>query len=233
MARLEKLIDPALAARLVNAYYKGVDRPDGDPFTFSGAKFDTLARGGYRADAADEITYDDLVAVTMLNVEVPPHTALKLLNEAEGRAAASHLRGIPRLQKLASLDVEELHHDDHPAIQLWRLLRTGMGKATASKLMARKRPHLIPVWDSVIGRELGPIDDHWRRVHAIATNDAHTLAAIKRDAGIQSNTSLLRVLDVALWMRGAGAAQVKAATGIDLLATSKPKKKAKKAKKKR
>jgi hypothetical protein len=203
VAKLGKVLDPSTAAPLVRAYYKGVDG-----VAYTGAKFDTLARGGHRADAADDITYDDLVAVTLLGAEIPPEAALRLLGP-DARAVSSLLRGLPRLQRLASVDVDELHEPDHPATQLWTLLRTDLDKATASKLMARKRPHLIPVWDPVIGRELGPVKGHWRRVHAIATDHAHTLAAIRREAGVASGVSLLRILDVTLWMRGTAAAAKK------------------------
>jgi hypothetical protein len=219
MAKIEKLIDPETSAPLVRAYYKGVEWGEGGLFSFSGAKFETLARGGHRADAAEEITYDDLVAVTMLAVEVPAHTALGLLSGPEGRAVTSQLRAIPRLQRLGGVDVEELYDPENPANQLWELLGSmkGMGRTTRSKLMARKRPHLIPVWDSVIGEAMGTRDDHWRWTHEIATEHAHTLAAIRREAGVASGVSLLRILDVTLWMRGAGAGQVKKGTGVDLL----------------
>jgi hypothetical protein len=203
MGKLGKVLDPSTAAPLVRAYYKG-----DDGVTYTGAKFDTLARGGHRADAADEITYDDLVAVTLLGSEVPPEAALRLLGP-DARAVSAQLRGLPRLQRLASVDVDELHDPDHPAQQLWSLLRVDLDKSTASKLMARKRPHLIPVWDPVIGRELGPVKGHWRRVHDIATDHAHTLAAIRREAGVASGVSLLRILDVTLWMRGTAAAKKK------------------------
>ena len=43
VAKLDKLLDPDVAAPLVRAYYKGVELPDGSLFTYSGAKFDTLA----------------------------------------------------------------------------------------------------------------------------------------------------------------------------------------------
>jgi hypothetical protein len=234
MAKIDKLLDPERAAPLVRAYYKGVEGPDGAVHTFAGSRFETLARGGHRADAADEITYDDLGAVTLLGVEVPPNTALRLLGP-DARAVSALLRSLPRLQRISGVEVEALDDPDQPARQLWDLLRSmdGMGPAKVSKLMARKRPHLIPVYDGVVGQVLGPVDGHWRRVHAIATDHAHTLAAIRREAGVASNVSLLRVLDVTIWMRSEGAREAKAATGVDLLASpsaKKPKKKAKKSK---
>src|SRR5699024_11443115 len=50
--------------------------------------------------------------------------------------------------------------DDSPAQELWNLLRRndrrdrrwGIGPTTASKIMARKRPHLIPIEDSVVNQ---------------------------------------------------------------------------------
>ena len=54
--------------------YFGLD--GGTPF--SGAYFERLTGGGDRADAANRFTADDLVAVTMLSVSVPPGRAMDL-----------------------------------------------------------------------------------------------------------------------------------------------------------
>lgn len=48
-----------------------------------------------------------------------------------------------------------------PAHTLWGVLRAddaprwGIGTTTASKILHRKRPHLIPIWDVVIGQVIG------------------------------------------------------------------------------
>jgi hypothetical protein len=232
MAKIDEYLDPAVAVPLVRAYFKGVEREGDPPFTFTGARFDSLARGGHRADAADTLTYDDIVAVSLLGVDIPARASLRFLGP-DARRVASLLRGLPRLQRLADVDVDALHEPDHPAMQLSTLLRSepGIGSTKASKLMARKRPHLIPVYDSEVGAALGPVEGHWRRVHEIVTEHGAALAEIRKAAGVSSAVSLLRVLDVAVWMRQAGAAEVRAGTGVDLLPPREPKKKKKKKKK--
>jgi hypothetical protein len=53
--------------------------------------------------------------------------------------------------------------DDSAADQAWHLLeeQEGVGWVTAGKLLARKRPHLIPVWDHVVRCAFGRPDHAW------------------------------------------------------------------------
>ncbi len=75
--------------------------------------------------------------------------------------------------------------------------------------MARKRPHLIPIYDSVVKRVVGMphSGDQWQRwVVALQANDkalAQRLGEIRSESG-QQHLSLLRVLDIVLWMHGRG-----------------------------
>ncbi len=226
--KVDDYLDPEVAVPLVRAYFKGVERDGDAPFEFTGAKFDSFARGGNRAETADRITADDIVAANLLGVDLPARASLRLLGP-DARRVTTLLRQLPRAQRLADADINALYEPEHPATALWDLLRNDadLGPTKASTLLARKRPHLIPVFDPTIRSALGPIKGHWRRVHDIVTEHGTTLGAIRRDAGVAANVSLLRVLDVAVWMRATGADQVERATGANLLAPAKPKKKAK------
>jgi hypothetical protein len=82
-----------------------------------------------------------------------------------------------------------------------------MGATTASKIMARKRPHLIPIYDSVVGPLMGLKDsrgqwDLWHEVLTSNTDLPERLKALRTSAGLPDRISELRVMDVVLWMYG-------------------------------
>ncbi len=62
---------------------------------YSGSSFEFLAGGGARPETANRITPDDLVAVTLLSVNVPGDVALQLLEGNLGPDITRHLEQIP------------------------------------------------------------------------------------------------------------------------------------------
>jgi hypothetical protein len=113
---------------------------------YTGSRFDTLGGGGSRPDTRDRITATDLLAVQCLSVVVPAPVSLNLLEGHLGIQVSGFLRHIP-----ASIQLGEPGARDHvlprsPAEQAWRLLteQDGVGWVIAGKLLARKRPRLIP-----------------------------------------------------------------------------------------
>jgi hypothetical protein len=89
------------------------------------------------------MTRDDLLAVAVLDVRWRPAAVRRLLG-ADSRKATDLLVGISSLTDLWLASDQGL-----AAIgPLWALLtspRDGIGETTASKLLARKRPRLVPV----------------------------------------------------------------------------------------
>ena len=81
-----------------------------------------------------------------------------------------------------------------------------MGRTRVSKLMARKRPHLIPIEDSVVNRVIGTdAKDTWKEWwHALTTDPEPltSMAGTVRDAAKIPELSTLRALDIVLWMKG-------------------------------
>jgi hypothetical protein len=81
----------------------------------------------------------------------------------------------------------------------------GVGWVTAGKLLARKRPSLIPVYDDVVRCAFGQPLDIWKALHeALRQDDGSfrtTLEDLMKRAGIPLKVTPLRALDVALWMR--------------------------------
>jgi hypothetical protein len=97
--------------------------------------------------------------------------------------------------------------DDSPADQAWHLLcaQYGVDWVIAGKLLARKRPRLLPVYDKVVRCALGrPRPSFWLALHAaLRENDRalhRELLALRQVAGVPETVSALRVCDVAVWM---------------------------------
>lgn len=212
---LPEILLPALvdeAAALVNEYYTKLYR-NGVPQT--GSRFDNWAGGGDRVEVANAITADDLLAVSFLSVPVPAPAIIGLV-ETRSAEARRLLEEIPTDLDLAAVTADEYETilgALGPASKLWRLLRGtdtyrwGIGPTTASKIMARKRPRLVPIYDSVVGPLMGlnNNDTQWRTWHAALTDGAglpERLTAIREKSGISLQISDLRTMDVALWMHG-------------------------------
>lgn len=164
---------------------------------YTGPHFDRLR------DAAhpNEITERDILAVSMLSVTIPPRVVIWLLSH-EGRVRVGELLSqIPPDGDIRSDG--DLLQGDGPALELWKVLAGfhDMGRTKTSKLLAAKRPHLIPVYDSVIERSLGPVADYWDAYRfALADSGAEPWVAATEAA--PDHVSFLRRLDAALWMHG-------------------------------
>ena len=97
--------------------------------------------------------------------------------------------------------------DNGPADAAWRLLRdrAGMGWVTTSKLLARKRPRLLPVYDTVVRCAFGHPDRWWRWLDTAFATDGgalpRRLTAARDAAGADPAVTPLRILDVVIWMR--------------------------------
>lgn len=197
--RLASVLSDPRTASNVRAYFG-----DGAPgSTYSGRLFERFGGGGDRDGHADRIAADDLVAVESLSVQVPPETAYALLHGPAGDEVETLLRQVPRDIDLGSPDAREHVADGSPADRAWRLLdeQPGVGWVTAGKLLARKRPKLLPVYDDVVRCVLGAPSGAWLALDtALADSETNQLVEQLRPAA-PDHVSALRVVDVALWMR--------------------------------
>lgn len=172
---------------------------------YSGRFFERLDGGGDRTEVCDRFTAADLVAVQMLSVNVPPETSIAILHGELGRTLSRHLRGIPNDVRLAEPQALEHLREDAPAQKAWWLLEReiGAGYVTAGKLMARKRPHLIPVYDSVVKCALEEPNPVWLTLHAVLadpdTGIRNRLAELRSACRVPAEVGELRVLDVVVW----------------------------------
>lgn len=162
---------------------------------FAATTFDALPN-----NPVDGFSAEDLLAVTLLDVTLGPR-ALRQLLESRSAEFVQLLRDIP-----ADLDVWEATDEHLAAIDRCdAALRTlpGVGETRASKLMARKRPRLVPVVDSVIRHALGLGVDPRRELRDCLTDPA-VRAAIERSRPKSAPAGLispLRLLDAVIWIR--------------------------------
>lgn len=110
------------------------------------------------------------------------------------------------------------HSGQVPAIALWRALRSTstarnwkLGDTRISKLIAAKRPNLVPIYDKFIGLSFGRTnaDEHWNDLRGLLgthlpSGEVNGLAKELKQITIdlQLDISVLRCLDVILWMAG-------------------------------
>ena len=168
---------------------------------YAGSYFD----GWGGSQDSDRFTADDLVAVSFLSVFVPPMAAHRLL-ETETERFQELLRAVgPDRDLVTESDTIE---KNWPGRQLNAALDElpGIGPTIASKLCARKRPHLIPVFDSVVAQITNAWDSQWEPLRlALRERDCELherLLRLRDTVGLSSEVSVLRVYDVVTWMEG-------------------------------
>ena len=105
--------------------------------------------------------------MSILSVRVIRYYALDVL-VYQGREISGLLAQIPVDVTLADAGADKLVAEGGPAWELWHLLhdirppldRSRLGPVAAGKLLARKRPQLIPVYDSYVERALSRTRTH-------------------------------------------------------------------------
>jgi hypothetical protein len=180
-------------------------RKDAQGRTRTGVQWDTWDSTGTRTRDVDVFTSDDLVAVTMLSVRVSGDGARILLGERREEFRAL-LTAVGPDRDLA--DEEDQMTPASPVWQLEEALRTvpSVGRTTASKLIARKRPRLYPIYDAVVADVLRTERAYLEPTRStLRANDCrlHTrLLSLRNAAGLDNTVSAVRVLDMIAWMHG-------------------------------
>ncbi|GAB3694320.1 DUF6308 family protein [Corynebacterium nasicanis] len=197
---------------------------------YSGSWFHRLGGGGDREDIENVITSDDLVSLNTLNARAGGQEAIALLTDLsdwdrpEGpldrtvRDSTSHrlpinpdqVTSIPR-QIGTDLRLEDLTEDEFARFQalwddlFWSLRRKKFGPVAVFKLCARKRPHLIPIYDTYVKMQLGiknPQDFTAHLYHVLRHDDgafARHLAGIRSQVDEAADLSLIRIFDIVVW----------------------------------
>ena len=178
---------------------------------FEGSWFDRLADH----DHPYSITARDIVAVSTLEVSIPPQTAIWLLGEGTGLVTAL-LEMIPPSWTIWQPDADLTR--EGAAWQLWNVLDCnwwppghsdpGMGTTRISKLMAAKRPNLVPIQDSYVcagifaNKQPRNYWQPWQVLHRSVegTTLRQHADSIREEAGVGKHLSVLRVIDIIIWM---------------------------------
>ncbi len=170
------------------------------PGAFTGSSFEKI-------HVADQftITAEDIVAVSMLSVKIPARCSEWILGD--GDPIIRHLlEMIPVDADIKSF--ESLNDRGGPAWELWNLLIEfpNMGRTKTSKLLARKRSNLFPIYDSVVGNALGikRSDNDWLLWQGFMNKSGvGNFREAANKAGAQ-HLSDLRVIDIVIWMKEQG-----------------------------
>jgi len=176
---------------------------------FAGITFSSLGR-----NPADEITADDLLAVALLDITWRPRV-VRLLLERRRAEFSALLCSVP-----LDLDLWEAADDDLKCVDvLWDALTAidGIGTASATKLLARKRPRLCPISDNVVIKAVDVPGRTWDVLRCLLQDPAARaeVEALRPPGAI--GVSLLRILDVALWVshsRSSAAQWLRRETGL-------------------
>lgn len=183
----------------------------GTPRQFSGSLFDSIGGGGDRLDIENQITREDVLAVAAVNAPVPAAVASLLLNEPASGRLVTWLRQLP-----TDIDLWDAEDDTLAiATKAWNEIRTvheagttssADGGFAATKLLARKRPRLIPLYDETVRSVVYLVEgaSWWfslrdaMRVDGEDNEVRFRVGAAMLEADV-NYVSVLRGLDVILW----------------------------------
>ena len=195
--RIIQLLGRRSTKDLVHRYFN----PQGNE-PFAGALFHTLGDND-----PSRFGNDDLLSLNLLDESV---TALQIEKLTRGKFD-------DLLQALGeNYDITELDGGPYePANKIWIALFDihGFGPTRVAKLLARKRPKLIPIRDSIVNKQLQIAGFSWWKSLAATMRHSHVKELLEEMSPTKDecDVSHLRVLDVAIWMHGS---QSKAARNV-------------------
>lgn len=173
---------------------------------YSGRRFERLAGGGDAPDVLNVVTPADVLALSFLSIADRLPAVTIDVTETHADEITKLLVQIPT--NLAMPEAPwELYAPGSPAADLWALLCRCGGHyrwVTATKLLARKRPHLLPVYDNEVAKLLDQPSSFWACLWTWFHDNPsrqEALAKLRDEAGEIDDISLLRCMDVVLWMR--------------------------------
>ena len=170
---------------------------------YTGSSFETFC-----GKEPNKFTAEDIVAVSMLSVNIPPSASRWILGDGRKR-----LTGL-LLDIDQNISIEDPKADltkGKAAWALWNEIhsRWGIGETMASKLLAAKRPLFFPIFDQHVAKALKlsphrywvPWQTFMRREDG---KKAKQIAAkMATDLG-RPDLSTLRILDIVIWMQQHG-----------------------------
>lgn len=175
---------------------------------YTGGQWDVFDPSGERESTPNFFTSDDLLSCALLSAEIGGRAAYDLL---VGRADhfAERLAAVQEDVDLADLAEADFLAAFAPVKNLYAALKDlhGVGETRATKLIARKRPRLVPIVDQVVKRTVfRGLPSQWEPLHSALREDDGALhkrlVALRDEAGLPAAVSATRVFDVLAWLEG-------------------------------
>ncbi|WP_080796168.1 DUF6308 family protein [Corynebacterium pacaense] len=199
--------DVDTAASYLREYYGERFRlPDAVPPRYSGAYFDGFDPSGQLSSSPNIITADDLLSLSLLSTPINGSSAVQLLFDHRS-TIQNYLETIPTDRTLADYS-EPLSSENFAAWRLENFLTStipGVGWTRASKLIARKRPLLYPIYDSVVSQVLGTVKGghlNFIRESMNRPEISNRIDVLRQETQLSDIVPDLRIFDVVAWMEG-------------------------------
>ena len=179
--------------RYIERYFRGVGV---NPEPYGGRHFEAFIE----LSDPDSFGPMDFLAIQALEVSIPSGAALQVLRAAVDKYN-DLLMGLPRAPIWEA--ERAVFEPGGAAIKLFNLLDDlpGVGITKATKLMAAKRPHLIPIQDAFVQEELVlPEGRFWLPMYDQLADEPLRQFIGDLTKGAPHGVSLLRCIDVAVWM---------------------------------
>jgi hypothetical protein len=170
---------------------------------FTGSSFETFCdKDPYT------FTANDVVAVSMLSVNIPPSASRWILGE--GRARLDNLLREIDAETTISSPLADLGKESF-AWELWNEIHSlpDVGETKTSKLLATKRPFLFPIFDRhvSVALRISP-NSYWQPWQQFMQSEngeraARTVTQMAASLN-KSHLSPLRLLDIIVWMQRHG-----------------------------
>jgi transposase len=189
---------------------------------FSGSEFAGMTFSELGINPPGQIVADDLLAVSLLDITWRPQV-LRVLLKTHRQQFSDLLADIPQDLDLWDATDGALRHID----LTWDALTSieGIGTASATKILARKRPRICPISDSLVIKAVDVPGRTWDVLRCLLQDsDARADVEALRPAQA-AGASLLRVLDVALWVshsRSAAAQELRLEAGMATVGLAAP-----------
>jgi Family of unknown function (DUF6308) len=167
--------DTSEATRQLRAYYND----DSSESIFQGRWYDRIGREKGRDVSPDRITFDDIFAIQSLSIKIPFATAIEL----------TFGQGVP-----VSSDLELIPCDVGPLWNIFEKIKTFQfedGWVTASRLLAHKRPQLVPAYDKELKKFFGyKRGDFWKPLYEGLVEDQAAIQTVDLIDEIRDNSEL-------------------------------------------
>ena len=143
------------------------------------------------------ITAEDLLAVTLLDISWRPEVVRILLGTG-GQKLGRMLAALPPDTDLWEAGEPAMRGID----ELWDALTAieGIGTASATKLLARKRPRLCPISDHTVIKAVAVPGRTWDVLRRLLREPGARARIEELRPAAAARAPLLRILDVALWV---------------------------------